>query len=131
LTPWIRLCLQCPVAGFECESQAIDVALAAALTTALQMHNNAIHIVQLQAQPKAQNLKLNPPLIAYGCDPDQWSAFVRQWEMYKLVMAIANNVLTIALFYCCDDDWRTYLMRDIRGDVATMLEAGILAAKTT
>jgi hypothetical protein len=39
-----------------------------------------------------------------------------------------NNVLTTALFYCCDADLCMDLMRDIRGDVATMLEGDLLVA---
>ena len=43
-------------------------------------------------------------------------------------MAIAENVLSTALFYCCDQDLRTDIMRDLRGDVGNMVEADLLAA---
>ena len=48
--------------------------------------------------------------------------------MYKIGMAITNNVLSTALFYCCNTDLRTDIMRDLRQDVATMAEADLLAA---
>ena len=118
--------LECPVAGCDWRSQELDNAFAAALATALQMHDKAAHTMQLQPAPA--KLKLDPPTVATGCDPDQWSSFTRQWDMYKVGMAIANNVLPTALFYCCDQDLRTDIMRDLRGDVGNMAEVDLLAA---
>ena len=43
-------------------------------------------------------------------------------------MAITDNVLPTALFYCCNTDLRTDIMRDLRQDVATMAEGDLLAA---
>ena len=80
-----------------------------------------------QHRPLRQ-LKLDPPTVSAGCDPDQWSAFTRQWDMYKVGMAITDNVLPTALFYCCNTDLRTDIMRDLRQDVATMAEEDLLAA---
>ena len=118
--------LQCPVEGCAWVSQDLDVAFAAALTAALQIHDRAVHTPQ--AQPVPQRLKLDSPTISAGSDPDQWSAFKRQWNMYKVGMAIADNVRSTALFYCCDHDLRTDIMRDIQGDVANMTEDDLLAA---
>ena len=122
--------LQCPVQGCTWESQDLGDAFAAALTTALQMHNATSHVAlpgpaQAHQRPK---LKLDPPSVAADCNPDQWSAFIRQWEMYKIGMAISDDMLPTALFYCCDPDLRTDLMRDIRGNVAEMAEADLLAS---
>ena len=61
-------------------------------------------------------------------DPDQWSAFTRQWDMYKVGMAITDNILTTALFYCCKQDLRTDIMRELQLDVAKIAEAYLLAA---
>ena len=117
--------VECPVDGCDWESQDLGVEFAAALTAALQIHDKAAHPAVHQAPPK---LKLESPSIAAGCDPDQWSAFTRQWNMYKAGMSIADNVIPTALFYCCDADLRTNLMRDIQGDVAQMAEADLLGA---
>jgi len=54
------------------------------------------------SQTASHKLKLDPPTLATGCDPDQWSAFTRQWDRYKTWMAITANVLPTVLFYCCD-----------------------------
>ena len=43
-------------------------------------------------------------------------------------MAIADNILPTALFYCCCQDLRTDIMRDLQLDVAKMAEADLLAA---
>ena len=48
--------------------------------------------------------------------------------MYKIGMAITDNVLTTALFYYCNTNLHTDIMRDLRQDVATMTEADLLAA---
>ena len=48
--------------------------------------------------------------------------------MYKIGMAITDNVLPTTLFYCCNTDLRTDIMPDLRQDVATMAEADLLAA---
>lgn len=66
----------------------MDAKSAAVLTTALQIHARTTHPVY------------TPP--APGYDSNQWSAFTGQWDMYKFGMAIANHVLPITLFYCCD-----------------------------
>lgn len=118
--------LQCPVEGCDWQSQDLDAGFAAALTAALQIHDKTAHATQ--ALPAPHKLKLDSPTISSGCDPDQWSAFTRQWDMYKVGMAIADNVRPTALFYCCDQDLRTDIMRDIRGDVANMAEQDLLAA---
>ncbi|CAG2250790.1 unnamed protein product [Mytilus edulis] len=43
-------------------------------------------------------------------------------------MAITDNVLPTALFYCCDTNLRTDIMRDLQGDVASMIETDLLKA---
>ena len=101
--------LRCPIDDCDWRSQDLDAAFAAALTTALQIHDRTVH--PPLAQPTMHKLRLDPPTIATGCDPDQWSAFTRQWNMYKVGMAIADNVLPTALFYCCDTDLTTCIIR--------------------
>ena len=43
-------------------------------------------------------------------------------------MSITVNILPTDLFYCCDPDLRTGIMRDLRGNVANMVEVDLLAA---
>ena len=118
--------LQCPIDGCDWKSQDLDAEFAAALTTALQIHDRTVH--SAPPHPTPRKLKLDPPTITAGCDPDQWSAFTRQWDMYKVGMAIADNILPTALFYCCDPDLRTDIMRDLQENVANMAEADLLSA---
>ena len=80
--------------GCNWQSQDMDEAFEAALTTALQIHDMVVHTVQ--AQPAPPRHKLDAPTVAGGCDPDQWSAFTRQW--YNVGMYIAASVLPTALF---------------------------------
>ncbi|KAJ8305034.1 hypothetical protein KUTeg_017414 [Tegillarca granosa] len=115
--------LECPVEGCDWQSQDLDAAFAAVMTAVLQIHDRTVHQPAAAAAPK---LKLDPPTIAAGCDPDQWSAFTRQWEMYKVGMAIAQGVISTALFYCCDSDLRTDIMRDQRGNITDMPEADLM-----
>ena len=116
--------LRCPVEGCDWQSQDLESAFASALTTALQMHDRSVHT---SASPSTSKLKLEPPKVGLGCDPDLWSAFTRQWEMFKLGMIIANNMIPTALFQCCSQDLRMDIMRDTRADVSTMTEKGLLA----
>ena len=46
--------------------------------------------------------------------------------MFKTGTAIATPQVATALFYCCSEELRLDLMRDIRSDVATMPEALLL-----
>ena len=48
--------------------------------------------------------------------------------MYKNGSAFGTNMVSTALFYCCDDDLMSDLMRDVQDDVSTMAEADLLAA---
>ena len=114
--------LRCPVEG--CDWQSLESAFASALPTALQMHDRSAHT---SASPSTSKLKLEPPKVGLGCDPDLWSAFTRQWEMYTLGMIIANNMIPTALFHCCSQDLRTDIMRDTSADVSTMTEKDLLA----
>ena len=43
-------------------------------------------------------------------------------------MTIADNILPTALFYCCSQNVRTDIMRDLQLGVAKMAEADLLAA---
>ena len=117
--------LTCPVEGCAWQSQDLDAAFASALTTALQMHDKSAHP---SASSSGTKLKLTPPQVGNCCDPDQWSAFTRQWEMYKVGMAITGTMIPTALFYCCSQDLRTDIMRDTSADVSTMTEKDLLAA---
>ena len=118
--------LQCPVEGCDWKSQDLDEAFAAGLTAALQIHDRTVHSTPVPVV--TQRLKMDPPCISAGCDPDQWSAFTRQWDMCKVGMAITDNILPTALFYCCKQDLRTDIMRDLQLDVAKIAEADLLAA---
>jgi hypothetical protein len=115
--------LEVPVEGCEWMAQDLDAEFAAALTTALRIHSRTAHPVH--TPPVPQKPKLDPPTIGAGCDPDQWSAFTRQWDMYKVGMAIVNNVIPTTFFYCCDSELHTVIMRDLHCDVADMEEADL------
>ena len=116
--------LRCPVEGCDWQSQDLESAFASALTTALQMHDRSAHT---SASPSTSKLKLEPPKVGLGCDPDLWSAFTRQWEMYKLGMIIANKMIPTALFHFCSQDLRTDIMRETRADASTMTKRDLLA----
>ena len=115
--------LSCPYEGCDWKSQDLDAAFAAALNTSLGMHDKAAH-----SQAPVSNLKLKPPTVSAGSTPDQWSAFTRQWTMYKSGMSVPANMSATALFYCCDEDLKTDLMRDLQADVSSMPELDLLAA---
>ena len=126
--------IQCPVAGCQWQSQELDAAFADVLTAALGIHDRTEHgatptpAAAAPAPAPRKQLRLDPPKIGASSELDQWSAFTRQWHMYKTGMDIPANMLTTALFYCCSDDLRTDIMRDLRDDVATMPEETLLAA---
>ena len=48
--------------------------------------------------------------------------------MYKIDMAVPDNMANTALFYCCSEELRTDILRDIQADLSAMTEAGLLAA---
>ena len=124
--------LSCPIPGCVWESNDFPPEFAVVANTTLETHIRYVH-PQNEPQPVAPNppkpvLKLKPLHISAGSTPDQWSAFKRQWSMYKTGMCIPTAVHATALFHCCDDDLMTDLMRDIQGDMAAMPESDLLAA---
>ena len=118
--------LDCPTTGCTWKSQAPPATLGTVLNTALTTHVQAVHPPTPQQAPPS--LKLKPPSISAGSSPDQWSAFKKQWAMYKTGMAVPTAMCATALFHCCDEDLMTDLMRDLQGDVSTMAETDLLAA---
>ena len=125
-----KMHLTCPITGCNWQSQELPDTFVDALTSALNMHNKAVHetTVQPNTQAAPQSLKLKSPTVSAGCTPDQWSSFTRQWTMFKTGMAISTSMCATALFYCCDQDLMDDLMRDISGDVSSMSEVDLLAA---
>ena len=119
--------LMCPVASCGWKSQKLPDTLASALDTALKLHAQTAHPPPSQ-QSHTPTLKLKAPTISAGSSPDQWSSFKKQWEMYKIGMAIPTNMHATALFHCCSEDLMNDLMRDLQSDVASMSEADLLAA---
>ncbi len=131
-SPPCRIKVTCPVASCArgWESQDLPIELAASLNTALQIHSSTVHAVTYvtpaatwQQHPK---VKLDPPKIDLNCDPDQWSSFKRQWNMYKAGMAIPQDMVATALFNCSHDHLRTYIMRDVQGNIPAMSEDVLL-----
>lgn len=120
--------ISCPIPTCQWESQEFPVEFATVANTTLQFHLKDSHSQPNPQTPAAPALKLKPPHISAGSSPDQWSAFKRQWSMYKAGMSISTAMEATALFHCCEDELRTDLMRDIQDDVASMPEADLLNA---
>ena len=123
--------IDCPVADCDWKTQDLSGEFAAILHTSLSVHVRTAHpqpASDLASESVSTKLKLKPPSIGPGCDPDQWCHFKRQWEMYKKVMKLGNTELATGLFYCCEDDLKSTLMRDMQGDISAMAEADLLAA---
>ena len=121
--------LTCPIPGCGWKSEAFPPEFAAAANTTLELHAQHAHTQAQQATPAAPpSLKLKPPSVSAGSTPDQWSAFQRQWSMYKTGTAIPTSMVATALFHCCDADLMTDIMRDTQDDVASMSESDLLAA---
>ena len=104
--------LDCPIDGCIWKSQSLPPTLGAALNTALQAHVQAVHPPTPQQAPPT--LKLKAPSISAGTTPDHWSAFQKQWSMYKTGMAIPAAMCSTALFHCCEEELINDLMRDLQ-----------------
>ena len=123
--------INCPVDDCDWKTQDLSGEFAAILHTSLNVHVRTAHpqpASDLASESVSTKLKLKPPTIGPGCDPDQWCHFKRQWEMYKKVMKLGDTELATGLFYCCEDDLKSTLMRDMQGDISAMAEADLLAA---
>ena len=121
--------INCPVVNCQWQSDDLDGAFAAVLVQQLQMHDKSAHANPTPSSnsPAPQKLNIDPPKISVGANPEEWVSFSRQWTLYKNGALIPNSQATTALFYCCSNDLRLDLMRDIRGDVAAMPEDDLLA----
>ena len=122
--------ISCPVADCPWRSADLDEAFASVIASQLQIHSRACHEstpAPTTAVPD-HKLKLDPPEIGVGANPEEWSSFTRQWSMYKIGTSIHGSKIPTELFYCASKDLRQDLMRDLRCDVATMPEQDLLAA---
>ena len=117
--------ITCPVEGCGWLSDNLEAAFVAVLTQQLQMHDKSAH-----SPPPVENhrLKIDPPEIGVGANPEEWSTFKREWSLYKTGTNIPNSKLATALFHCGNKDLRQDLLRDLRDDVAAMTEDDLLAA---
>ena len=104
----------------------MDGAFAAVIAQQLEMHNKAAHS-NPTCTPIPQKLNIDPPKISVGATPEEWHAFCRQWSMFKTGTVISEPQVATALFYCCSEELRLDLMRDIRSDVALMPEKDLIS----
>ena len=95
----------------------MDEAFEAALTTALQIHD----IV-----PWAILYRLSQHCQCSSWTHTQLPLVVTQTNGQHSPDKVGMSVT--ALFYCCDPDLRTYIMCDLRGDVANMVKVDLPAA---
>ena len=118
--------IKCPYEQCTWQSEDLDGAFAAVITQQLAMHDRAAHANPAPAPTPHHKLNIEPPKINVGATPEEWEAFRRQWSMFKTGTAIATPQVATALFYCCSEELRLDLMRDIRSDVALMPEMSLL-----
>ena len=104
--------IKCPYEDCSWQSEDVEAAFAAVVGQQLAMHDKAAHSNPMPT-PKPQKLKIDPPKINVGASPEEWQAFKRQWSMFKTGTVIATEQAATALFYCCSDDLRLDIMRDI------------------
>ena len=119
--------IECPYEGCDWKSENVDAAFASVVGQQLEMHDRAKHSNPMPTpKPQSQKLNIDPPKINVGASPEEWQAFKRQWSMFKTGTVIATEQAATALFYCCSDELRLDIMRDIRTDVASMPEDDLL-----
>ena len=116
--------IKCPYDDCSWQSENVDAAFAAVVGQQLAMHDKAAH--SITPIPAPQKLNIDPPKINVGASPEEWQAFSRQWSMFKTGTVISKAQAATALFYCCSEDLRLDIMRDIRSDVASMPEEDLL-----
>ena len=117
--------IKCPYDSCDWQSEDVDGAFASVIAVQLTMHDKAVHSAP-NPSASTQILKIDPPKISVGATPEEWQSFVRQWSMYKTGTMIAPKQTATALFYCCSEELRLDIMRDIRLDVASMQESDLL-----
>ena len=124
--------ISCPIDGCPWKSDNLDGDFANILQEQLQMHDRVKHLSPLPTEnvpaPSQHKLKLDPPEIGVGANPEEWSSFIRQWSMFKIGTSVPESKVATALFYCASKELRQDLMRDLRCDVAAMAEKDLLEA---
>ena len=117
--------IKCPYEQCQWQSDDLGGEFAAVIAQQLAMHDKAAH-ANPTPTPMPQKLNIDPPKIGVGATPEEWHAFERQWNMFKTGTVIATPQVATALFYCCSEELRLDLMRDIRSDVSLMTEVDLL-----
>ena len=118
--------IRCPYDNCQWQSDDLDGLFAAVLAQQLSMHDKSAHSAPTY-ETKLHKLNIEPPKIGVGASPEEWDSFERQWSMFKTGTAIATPQAATALFYCCSEELRLSILRDIRTDVALMLEQDLLS----
>ena len=115
--------IKCPAC--EWESQDLSEEFANVLSEIFATHRQTAHPVNAAA-PVPQKIKIDSPKIGLEYNQEQWSSFERQWRMYKVGMAIPDSMVNTALFYCCSEELRADILRDIREDLPTRAKMNYL-----
>ena len=113
--------MKCPACDFLTDD--LDVAYAAVQAAQLTIHSQTEH----RQDVTAQKVKLDPPEVDTDFNSEQWESFKRQWGMFKKGMSIPANMINTALFYCCTQELRCLVLRDIQKDLLDETEDDLLA----
>ena len=116
--------LKCLVEGCDWKSQELPETLAEALSRQLAMHDKTAH--SADTAPERARLQIDPPRFSCGANAEEWEAFNRQWVMYKKGTKITADQVPTALFYCCSEELRQDIMRDMQTDISAMSEDNLL-----
>ena len=94
----------CPVAGCQYITDDLDPSVVTAL---LQLHTTD----HRPSSACASGPKLIRPRIDIGVSPEVWNAFVRRWEAFRTGSYIANEVASIQLFQCAENELADLMLR--------------------
>ena len=100
--------LSCPIPGCGFKTEDVEVVGAAAI---LNIHSH-MHVNSAPpAAPVIRGPKLERPKVELNSTCEDWNAFIRRWEIFRVGASIADNAAPGQLLECTTEQLDNILLR--------------------
>jgi len=100
--------LTCPIPGCDFATQDVDVVGAAAI---LNVHSHVHVTTPTRAQPTVRGPKLERPKLKLNSTNEDWNAFIRRWETFRIGSGVQDATASGQLLECTSEQLGKIVLR--------------------